>query len=438
MNSNLPHRWATPREICSALVWCLVFGLLLLVRITGLLLTLLPLLIISIVGVSVYRFLPDSVDTTELDIIVTIGAIICFSLGGYIATKAIDKITKFFPNLWNDVKEWGNIKCLLKETKNICATILGRSKRRDFFSPWSTSSRSPRQEDRSPRQEGQKDKCEKHGRFRKAFCRIGESAIVILLLMLLCAVVTVQQYSSKQEASMHNSIAQSVDVIRNNLHWHWYFSPDTTDSAGEFDDTTIVPVLHVLHPDDAKMPSMNGICMGHGALEWLDLFKKAMEQCAGSGTKIELEIGGYASIAPVAVNESLAHSNTLNLAIANLRSESVAMLLSHPGTLDKLIHDATTADVCARDEKYVETNVECARLVDDNLYRYRCDGSDDSSSMDIRYRQWRSYADMTGRKPSDDGSPDDRRYDVEFLNRTTEIKVIKACPGPRRIQRQRP
>ena len=330
------------------------------------------------------------------------------------------------------------MKDLRTDMENICAIILDRDKRKDFFSPRTTSSRSPRQEDRSPRQEDQEDDCEEDGRFRKAFCRIGESAIVILLLMLLCAVVTVQHYSSKQEAAMHNSIAQSVRAIRNNLHWHWYFSPDTTDSAGEFDDTTIVPVLHVLHPDDAKMPSMTGICMGHGTLEWLDLFKKAMDQCAGSGTKIELEIGGYASIAPVAVNESSDSSDTLNLLIANLRSKSVAMLLGHPDALDKLIKDAVTADVCAPDGRYVETNEKCARPVDGNLYRYRCDGSDDSSSMDIRYRKWRSYADMTGSKPSDDGSPDDRRYDVEFLNRTTEIKVIKACPGPRRIQRQRP
>ena len=322
------------------------------------------------------------------------------------------------------MKKWGGAN-LCTETDNIRATIFDRDKRRNFFC-W---------EESCLRKAGCRLK--KRIRFKK---RVTDFAIVTLLLTLLCCVVTKQHYSSKQEAAMHNSIAQSVRAIRNNLHWHWYFSPDTTDSAGEFDDTTIVPVLHVLHPDDAKMPSMNGagICMGHGTLEWLDLFKKAMEQCAGSGTKIELEIGGYASIAPVAVNESLAHSNTLNLAIANLRSRSVAMLLGHPDALDTLINHAETADVCAPDEKYVKTDAKCARPVDGNLYRYPCDDSDDSSSMDIRYRQWRSYADMTGRKPSDDGSPDDRRYDVEFLNRTTEIKVIKACPGPRRIQRQRP
>lgn len=442
MNSNLPRRWV--RKIGFALVWGIIVVSLFLVRLIGLLLTLLPPLIpiiVIIIGVCGYRFLPDFLDLTEImetDTIITIGAIICLSFGGYIVTKAIDKVFIFLQHSWQDMKdwwadmkEWGDVKNLRTDMENICATIRDGDKMRDLFAPRITSSRSPRQD---------QDKCRERGRFQKTLCRIRESWIVISLLTLLFGVVTIQQYSSKQETAMHSGIAQSVRLIRNNLHWHWYFSPDTPDSAGEFDDTTIVPILHVLHPDDAKKPSINGtgICMGHGALEWLDLFKKAMEQCAGAGTKVELEIGGYASIAPVAVNESLAYSDTHNLSIANLRSESVAMLLSHPDTLDKLINDAVTADVCAPDGRYVETDAKCARPVDGNLYRYRCDGSDDSSSMDIRYRLWRSYADMTESKPADDGSAGDRRYDVEFLNRTTEIKVIKACPGPRSIQRQRP
>ena len=55
------------------------------------------------------------------------------------------------------------------------------------------------------------------------------------------------------------------------------------------------------HVEDADVKSRAGICLGAGRQEWLAEFKKAIEQCADSGSRPELEVRGFSSTAPMAL-----------------------------------------------------------------------------------------------------------------------------------------
>ena len=84
------------------------------------------------------------------------------------------------------------------------------------------------------------------------------------------------------------------------------------------------------HVEDADIKSRTGICLDTGRQEWLTEFKKAIEQCADSGSRSKLEGRAFSNTA--LGGQVTSHGSALaNCEAANQRAEAVVeFLLGRP------------------------------------------------------------------------------------------------------------
>lgn len=178
------------------------------------------------------------------------------------------------------------------------------------------------------------------------------------------------------------------------------------------------------HVEDADLESRKGICLDAGRQEWLAEFKKAIEHCADSGQRPELEVRAFSSTAPMALGDRVTPQGSAlaNCEVANQRAEAVVeFLLGRPE--DRW--------ACGSGGRVAVGSFEngggglCQRLDGDGKaddeFTY---GEEDGLKFDLSYRPWRTHAAMTAEKPADNGvlrGP--RRYDAEFLNRAVYVTL---------------
>ena len=178
------------------------------------------------------------------------------------------------------------------------------------------------------------------------------------------------------------------------------------------------------HVEDADVKSRAGICLDAGRQEWLAEFKKAIEHCADSGQRPELEVRAFSSTVPMALGDRVTPQGSAlaNCEVANQRAEAVVeFLLGRPE--DRW--------ACGSGGRVAVGSFEngggglCQRLDGDGKaddeFTY---GEEDGLKFDLSYRPWRTHAAMTAEKPADNGVlQGPRRYDAEFLNRAVYITL---------------
>ena len=178
------------------------------------------------------------------------------------------------------------------------------------------------------------------------------------------------------------------------------------------------------HVEDADIESRAGICLDAGHQEWLTEFKKAIEQCADSGPRPELEVRAFSSTAPMALGgRDTPHGSALaNCEAANQRAEAVVeFLLGRPrerwvcGSAGRVAvgsFENGGGQLCQRLDS-------AGDLVEEFTY-----GEAEGLQFDLSYKPWRTHEAMTAEKPADNGVlPGPRRYDAEFLNRAVHVTL---------------
>ena len=178
------------------------------------------------------------------------------------------------------------------------------------------------------------------------------------------------------------------------------------------------------HVEDADIESREGICLDDGHQRWLAEFKKAIEQCADSEPRPELEVRAFSSTAPMALGgQTTPRGSALaNCEAANQRAEAVVeFLLGRPrerwacgsgGQVEVGSFENGGGGLCQRSDS-------AGKPVEEFTY-----GEADRLKFDLSYKPWRTHEAMTAEKPADNGVlPGPRRYDAEFLNRAVYVTL---------------
>ena len=197
---------------------------------------------------------------------------------------------------------------------------------------------------------------------------------------------------------------------------------DTAENVQYFFEKDKTFVL--AHVEDADLESRAGICLDDGQQRWLAEFKKAIEHCADSGPRPELEVRAFSSTAPMALGGRVTPrgSASVNCEAANQRAEAVVeFLLGRPevrwacgsgGRVEVGSFENGGGGLCQR--------LDGDGKADDE-FTY---GEEDGLKFDLSYRPWRTHAAMTAEKPADNGVlQGPRRYDAEFLNRAVYVTL---------------
>ena len=182
-------------------------------------------------------------------------------------------------------------------------------------------------------------------------------------------------------------------------------------------------VFYLAHVEDAQPQSGEGICLGEPQRKWLDEFKKAIQNCMENTKGSEgseppvFRVTGYASIAPMHRGGDIDQSERLNCKVANWRAAAVGAYLTDPNPKA----DATRWNYCGdRENTFNETEPNETNKCGEHHEIPDQEGN----PFRVKVHQWSEPSLMAKGRPADDGTrPDDRRFDVEILNRVVRIDV---------------
>ena len=184
-------------------------------------------------------------------------------------------------------------------------------------------------------------------------------------------------------------------------------------------------VFSLAHVEDADPKTGEGICLGVPQQEWLKEFRAAIANCMeeegkstseGSETDdVTFEVTGYASIAPMHVGGDTSKSAKLNCKVANWRAAAVGAFLADPNAEE---HKKRWSCKHVRND-FNNEPIECGKLTNGPY-----EGTDPQGNRFlVDVHQWPTPDQMAEGKPADDGTPNERRFDVEILNRVVHIEV---------------
>ena len=183
-------------------------------------------------------------------------------------------------------------------------------------------------------------------------------------------------------------------------------------------------VFSLAHVEDADPRTGGGICLGKPQRMWLDEFRKAIGNCmkeakpTDEDPKPVFKVTGYASIAPMHVDGDTGVSPRLNCKVANWRAAAVGAYLANPKE-----QGPNTRWRCEDVEDAFNQNAPNDTNQCGELYG---GPNQEGNPFHIKVRQWTTPSQMAKGKPADDGArPNDRRFDVEILNRVVHIEVPK-------------
>ena len=174
-------------------------------------------------------------------------------------------------------------------------------------------------------------------------------------------------------------------------------------------------IFSILYPHGSfKEPE--GICPENGqyqSLEFLELFRDAINECPETEPPLKLEIKGFSSIAPLDVGDAPFDPDLLNCEVANQRAEAVVgFFLSKPD-------DEYSCKESLDDKRWKNNKkVLCKRKKNEFSF-----GKEDGLTFDLVYKPWQNYDDLTQSKPVNDGTMDLRKRPAELLNRSVQIIV---------------
>ena len=182
-------------------------------------------------------------------------------------------------------------------------------------------------------------------------------------------------------------------------------------------------VFSLAHVKDAQPQNGEGICLDEPQRHWLDEFRKAIGNCIRERPSDKdseppvFQVTGYASIAPMHMGGNTSESARLNCKVANWRAAAVGAYLANPKE-----KGPSTRWRCEDVENTFNQDApndqsQCGEL-------YGGPKNDEDNPFLVKVHQWPTPEKMVRAKPADDGAvPDERRFDVEIMNRVVHIKV---------------
>ena len=248
----------------------------------------------------------------------------------------------------------------------------------------------------------------------------------ITVLVIVIALAYSWQKNEKENWEKVDTIESKVDSLaRSDEQWRKIVGSDLDNIKTDTANLIILrssghspaylsgqDTLSLVYRPQGKLKNKRGICPEGDNLAWLQLFKQAIWKCS-ERQKMELQVRGFASIAPVTEkgqSEILQDkSNSLNVRIANQRAQAVFHFLA-----DSL------------NSKYDREKCQKALVDPDSMgttTRNITTGDPDSMgtgpNFNVTYTPWKDPGSMKNNKPAQDSL----RLDLEFLNRTVQIII---------------
>ena len=191
-------------------------------------------------------------------------------------------------------------------------------------------------------------------------------------------------------------------------------------SSSDLEPTSFEKVTQfsLFYRSQGNLDSKIGICpasVDSNLVVWLTLFKQAISECSAD-EQVRLRVRAFASTAPVTEKGKSVKSdstwkvksNMFNYQIANERAQALIYFL--------------TLNV---PKSY--TMGECKKALNDSLIwkieECMSDSTWKGKGFTVTYNSWKGHEQMTKAKLVKDGSLDNRRRTLEFLNRTVQIII---------------
>ena len=166
-------------------------------------------------------------------------------------------------------------------------------------------------------------------------------------------------------------------------------------------------IFSLVYLKNAKS-SGEGICLTEDQKEWLEIFRKAIEECVKQNKPQEipvLKIKGFASSAP-----ATPHDEEVNCEFSNQRARVVAYFLTNKGKAEQICNK--------QGEEFRKAKSLCQP--EDSSTTYEGEG------FLLEIEQWKNHGDMADERPANDGSPSDGITSAaEFFNRSVHIEIPK-------------
>ena len=242
---------------------------------------------------------------------------------------------------------------------------------------------------------------------------------MLVLSVLIGAIVLMLAYvQTEDSAKWQEGITTRLEILEDKQST---LEEDFTNWQGEVKEMHLplsdpleepLVVYSLAYRDQGDRESKKGICPDPMTSEWLNEFKAAIAKYSrGDESRLQLEVRGFSSVAPVAEAGSRNRSNQLNREIANERAEAVVGFLTSGDSCEKVFSES-------KDSKWKRQK--------NNRGEFKF-GIEEGLDFDVTYRPWQSYEEMTRHKPINDGpSGGQRRPAVEFLSRAVQIIVKNA------------
>ena len=228
-----------------------------------------------------------------------------------------------------------------------------------------------------------------------------------------------ENWEKSVDAELESIKKQQFGWLRIFAQWQENVMPlqkETEDKPTPPGSPINTPVIFSLLYPHGSFKELEGICPENGQfqnLEFLELFRAAINECPENEPPLKLEIKGFSSIAPLAVGDATLDQDLLNCEVANQRAEAVVgFLLSKP-------EDEYSCRESLDDKRWKNNkNVLCKRKKDEFSF-----GKEDGLKFDLVYKPWQNYGDLTQSKPVNDGTLKLRKHPAELLNRSVQIIV---------------
>ena len=166
--------------------------------------------------------------------------------------------------------------------------------------------------------------------------------------------------------------------------------------------------ISLVYPPQGDLNDKDGICPRGENLEWLKLYRRAISGCK-NGDPVKLTVQGYASTAPVSVSGIVDTTDTLNCRIANQRAESLIYFLTLADIADYSVDSCTAALESGR--------IWAGQAKSDSTWKIP------GINVSLSYKRWLNYSQMHSAKLVNDGSREEPKRFLQFLNRTVLITI---------------
>lgn len=242
---------------------------------------------------------------------------------------------------------------------------------------------------------------------RKALTAFMDAYLLTLALALcLLLIILYPIFAPKQQAEPARNVSQYIAVVGAGHDIELYMRGGA--------------VFSLAHVDDAQPKTGKGICLGLPQQAWLKEFRAAIANCmedeSSETNDTTFKVTGYASIAPMHVDGDIRDSRKLNCKVANWRAAAVGAFLANPSA--KEYKKRWNCKHMGND--FNDSPIECGKLTEEPYEGIDSQGN----QFFVDVHQWPTYDEMAKGKPADDGArPNDRRFDVEILNRVVHIEV---------------